>query len=103
MPVRRPPTALATMNATVGSEASTMPRQPPSCSSTRCRSKVGPEAASRPSPAGTSVTRRSPGAQLVPGVVDDLPAVEGGEATAGGQPAPRLDAGDAPAAQPHEG
>ena len=35
MPTRRPPMPLATMNAMVGSVASTMPRQPPSWSSTR--------------------------------------------------------------------
>ena len=40
IPGRSPPIPLATMKARVGTVASTMPRQPPSCSSTRCRSKT---------------------------------------------------------------
>src|SRR4051794_31366755 len=128
MPVPRPSRALATMNATVGRVASTMPRQPPSCSSTRCRSKVSGRGSPPPSGAAAlpvAVTAVSPGslsagvsgpilstsgagprsagAQLVPGVVDDPLAVDGGEPPAGGEGAAGLDARDAPAAQPHEG
>ena len=124
-PVRRPSIALATMKATVGTVASTMPRQPPSCSSTRWRSKSagsaaggaagsGSGAASRgPSVIGSPVALtpaswspvarpgarlssstasrrgRSAGAELVPGVVDDPLAVEGGEPAAGGDRAAR--------------
>ncbi len=40
IPVRSPSIELATMNAIVGKVASSIPRQPPSCSSTRCRSNV---------------------------------------------------------------
>src|SRR5829696_5737340 len=130
MPARRPPMPLATMNAMVGTVASTMPRRPPSWSSTMCRSKTTPGSLDSPSP--VALTRlphvaaaggcpparscprrprgrrapggglRSAGAQLVPGVVDDALAVEGGEPAAGGERAPRLDARDAPAAQPDQ-
>src|SRR4051794_27744332 len=110
MPALRPATVLATMNAMVGSDASSMPRQPPSCSRTRWRSKVGDVAAGSSSCASSTLRspspvtggRPAPGAQLVPGVVDDLPAVERGEAPAGRHRAPRLDARDPPAAQPDE-
>src|SRR4051794_7823154 len=126
MPTCSPPKALATMNATVGSVASIIPRQPPSWSSTRWRSKdsvappgsrsSGRSAASSavatmpPDLSGVPVLplppitggRPSPGAELVPGVVHDLLAVEGGEAPPGGECAARLDAGDAAPAQPHE-
>src|SRR3954453_3922776 len=109
MPTRSPPNALATMKATVGSVASIMPRQPPSCSSTRWRSKVSVAPAGSWSsgrsapPAPVTGGLPSPGAQLVPGVVHDLFAVEGGEAAACGERAARLDARDAAAAQPDEG
>src|SRR3954454_15327789 len=111
MPTRSPPKALATMNATVGSVASIIPRQPPSWSSTRWRSKTSVAPPGSSSASGRSIGvpptpvtggRPSPGAQLVVGVVHDPLAVEGGEAPAGGQRATRLDPGDAAAAQPDQ-
>src|SRR3954449_8603176 len=133
MPVRRPPSELATMKAIVGRLASTMPRQPPSCSMTRWRSNVrgaacapvgsgaagagpsgrSPGALIAVSP-GTSVAGASPlalstssdgsaGAEFVPGVVDDPLAVEGGEPAAGSEGAAGLDAGDTPPAEPDQG
>src|SRR4051812_30799909 len=133
-PVRSPPNEFATMKATVGREASTMPRQPPSCSSTRWRSKVSGASADSPSESGAvgaGPSTRSPGAliahspgpsvagsipravsmsssgsagaELVPGVVDDPLAVEGGEPATGGERAAGLDAGDPAAAEPDQG
>src|SRR3954454_20839338 len=133
MPVRRPFSALATMKATVGRVASSMPRQPPSCSSTRWRSKEKPGASggavvSDPPlwsalPASSTVlTRASPGlpdpgalrpglctigggsagAELVPGVVNDPFALDGGEPPAGGHAAPGLDPRDPPPSQPDQ-
>src|SRR3954468_19258947 len=66
MPVRRPPSELATMKAIVGRLASTMPRQPPSCSMTRWRSNVR-GAACAPvgsGAAGAGPSGRSPGALI---------------------------------------
>ena len=50
MPAHSPATPLATMKAIVGTEASTMPRHPPSWSSTSCRSNLsaGPSSAASP-------------------------------------------------------
>src|SRR3954467_8056575 len=84
-----------------------MPRQPPSCSSTRCRSNVTPPPGDDPlttgSPPARPGRRTGPGAQLVPGVVDDLTPFEGREAAACGEPAPGLDAGDPPPPPPDQG
>src|SRR3954452_21562354 len=133
-PVRRPPRELATMKAIVGRVASTMPRQPPSCSSTRWRSNPRGAPDCAPSPSGAvdaDPSARSPGAliaaspvisvagaspralstssegsaraELVPGVVDDPLAVEGGEPATGGERAAGLDAGDPAAAEPDQG
>src|SRR3954447_1903110 len=122
------------MKAIVGRVASTMPRQPPSCSSTRWRSNPRGAPDCAPSPSGAvdaDPSARSPGAliaaspvtsvagaspralstssegsaraELVPGVVDDPLAVEGGEPATGGQRAAGLDAGDPAAAEPDQG
>src|SRR3954452_5916827 len=67
MPVRRPPSELATMKAIVGRLASTMPRQTPSCSMTRWRSNVRGAPACAPvgsGAAGAGPSGRSPGALI---------------------------------------
>src|SRR5215210_4939191 len=124
MPGASPPRELPTTMAIVGRVASTIPRQPPSCSSTRCRSNSGPDpgSSSAGSPVGScaAVTggspslsagrcgaagdrQPSPGAQLVPGVVDDPLALGVGEAAPRGEGAAGFDAGNPAATEPDEG